>query len=683
MAAPRPNTTSASAFTKTNARSTNDRHLGLSSGLIILLALCHCGPSDLGPVHDTGLEGLGLAAVVPGELVPGSTLFVTGRSFVDQDFGVTVLHLVGTMGDAPVDVRLPLRFVDYMRLELAFGGGRAAGLPADAGTFRGDASVEVESTVDGRTYRSAALPVELSVATELVPSLRTLAGGPVIFVNEPLQVTGSGLLLGGGEGQTVAELTGCFIARGTPTCLPVGPTSVPVTPASAFDRSRGTFAFDPRIAGIEPGQFRGTVRLRNVGRGGAMTSSEAHVVDYTTVEPAIFSVAPAAASLGQYVDIRGGGFVGPELPGEPVTTTTIELDGTFTTSGEGGSPTAVRFSVVPSFVSGPLVRYVLNEDDALGRRLDLRRTAGTFQGTVRPIVSRGEVVVRGDASPASLGVAPVRQVVWLRFQPAYTESLRKFGLRAADAHIRARVLAVARRDFEGVNIDFRTEPPTDFALFSTVDIGGPDLNGLGYFGYDNTPGKDIGNRRLYDQIGGLNATTQEDGQPGYGGVFVESLFGFSMHPKGLAVRLDGATPLFDQIFDPFRPDVGGAPVLGRDLVGDLPPRTNGEGCPSGGARADKISCAVFVLGSMIGTTMTHEVGHSLGLAEPDGSSTQYHNPGDEPNRLMDGGSARTFAERAELAGEGPSLFCDEELAYLRNILPSSEPAPTVARPPCR
>jgi hypothetical protein len=277
----------------------------------------------------------------------------------------------------------------------------------------------------------------------------------------------------------------------------------------------------------------------------------------------------------------------------------------------------------------------------------------------------------------------VKQVVWLRFQPTYTESLRKFGLRAVDREIRARVVEVARRDYAGVNVEFRTERPTDFALFSTVDIAGPDLNGLGYFGYDNTPGKDVGNERLHDKIGGLNATTQEDGNPGYGGVFVESLFAFSLHPNGIAEKNDGASTLFDATFDPFRPDMGGAPVLAADVATGIPQRTSGEGCPAPASnRPGRISCAVFVLGSLVGTTMTHEVGHSLGLAAPHGDLTQYHNRGDAPNRLMDGGSSRTFAERAELEGEGPSVFCDEEYEYLREILRTNQAPPSVARPPC-
>ena len=49
---------------------------------------------------------------------------------------------------------------------------------------------------------------------------------------------------------------------------------------------------------------------------------------------------------------------------------------------------------------------------------------------------------------------------------------------------------------------------------------------------------------------------------------------------------------------------------------------------------------------------------------------------------MDAGAARTLNERAELKGEGPAVFCDKEYEYLRQILPSPEPAPSVSRPPC-
>lgn len=169
-------------------------------------------------------------------------------------------------------------------------------------------------------------------------------------------------------------------------------------------------------------------------------------------------------------------------------------------------------------------------------------------------------------------------------------------------------------------------------------------------------------------------------QPRLRGVFVESFFGFSLHPGRFVPRpVDGADALFDAILDPFRPDVDGAPVLAADLAG-VPALTSGAGCPASDRR-QAVACAVWVLGSMIGTTMTHEIGHSLGLAEP-GEPDVYHNPGDRPNRLMDAGGARTQRERAELAGEGPAVFCDGDYDYLRRILPAAEPPPAVSRPPC-
>jgi hypothetical protein len=230
-----------------------------------------------------------------------------------------------------------------------------------------------------------------------------------------------------------------------------------------------------------------------------------------------------------------------------------------------------------------------------------------------------------------------------------------------------------------VNIEFRTEPPTDFAVYEHVELVGVDPNDMGLFGYDNSPGKDSGNLRLYDRLGGVNAQTQQDGFPGFGGVFVRSLIGFSPHPGTLARSVAGADPVFDQLFDPFRPDRGGAPVSAADLASELPALVDGAACPARD-RAQQLPCAIFVLGNLIGGTVAHEVGHSLGLANPyqDG----FHDPGDAPNRLMDAGEARPFLERAQLMGQGPAVFCDGEYSYLRRILPSAEPAHAIARPGC-
>ena len=148
---------------------------------------------------------------------------------------------------------------------------------------------------------------------------------------------------------------------------------------------------------------------------------------------------------------------------------------------------------------------------------------------MQPVVHYGGDTVYGDELPVTLGIAHVKQVVWLDFQPRYVESLRHFGLRAVDGRSGT---ASSRwpRATTGRQHGVPPRAARRLRALRVVELDGPDPNGMGLFGYDNTPGKDSGNQRLYDHIGGVNALTQEDGYPGYGGVFVESLFGFSEHP---------------------------------------------------------------------------------------------------------------------------------------------------------
>ncbi len=642
---------------------------------VLLFVASACGPGQTG--GDVALEGLSLYTINPDVIVKGTVIVLEGNSFVDSTWGTSVLRLKGsfTASDGyDVDVTVPARFVDYGRMEVDADDIFFADLGGN-GDFVGDVSVEVESAVDGNTYRSEPLYEGLTLSSELQPSLDNAQTGGVIFVNDRLAVEGSGFLLGGPEGTTYAVVEGCYTLRGETGCDPVGPTEVPLVPEATYDRSRGTYAFIPKIAGILPGSFAGTVALKNAHSAGPSLTSGARDIAYEVVEPAIFSVSPTSVSLGQYVDIAGGGFVGGEIGSD----TLVQLDGNYTPSGaSSGNP--VDMLLVPEFVEGRKVRYVLNEDDALGQTLDLRQDTGTFSGSVTPIVSYSSQEVTGSATSASFSIAPVKQVVYLNFMPSYVESLRHFGLRAVDARIRERVVDVVRIAYETINFDVRVEVPDDFAYYSHVDIGGADPNGLGLFGYDNTPGKDTGNLRLWDRIGGVNAQTQEDGYPGYGGVFIESLFGFSEHPGEHGSTLPGADPIFDEVFDPFRPDRGGDPVKAADLAGDaVPVLTSGDSCPAE-ERSGQIACAVWVIGSMIGTTLAHEIGHSLGLANPYGDG--FHNIGDLPNRLMESGAGRPFLERAELFDQGPAVFCQEEYVYLRQILPTSEPDDTRPRPSC-
>jgi hypothetical protein len=634
-----------------------------------------CSFSESGPHYQTGLEGLAIVSLDPGTVLPGSILVVEGRSFIDQPWGESELRLAGMFAGRAVDVRVPVRFVDFEHVEVAVGEDMLAQLGAREGDFAGTAQVSVRSSVDGQVHTTEELPVALAFRIELTPRLDGLPDASVIFVNDELVVRGADMLLGGDEGTTYAEVKGCFALHdqaGEPgTCEPVGPINVPVTPASRFDRTSGAFPFVPEIAGIRAGEFTGEVRLRNLHGGGGVLASEPASAAYQLTEAEVTGVDPDSASLGQYIDVRGGGFVG----GAPDQVTLLHLVGRYQPA-DGGAIDIDTF-LVPEFVGGRVVRYVVNEDDDLGQALDLRGGSGELAGTITPVVSYGDDEVTGTARPFEVRMAPLRQVVYLEFTTQYVTSLQHFGLRAVEPAIRQRIVDVVRRDYGTINVEVRTEPPTDFALYSAVEIGGPDPNGLGLLGYDNTPGKDVGNLRLHDRIGGVNATTQADGFPGYGGVFVDSMFLFSEHPGDFAPDSPGQDAMFDDIFDPFRPDRGGEPVGDGDP--EPRPLASAAGCPGDG-RAEQIDCAVWVLGSLIGTTISHELGHSLGLANPGGS--EVHILTDKPNRLMEGGGTRSFRERSELAGEGPGMFCDQEYLYLRTILAAEQPDDPAPRPDC-
>jgi hypothetical protein len=612
-------------------------------------------------------------------VVPGTRLALAGQAFVPAEWGASRLRLRGAVDGRALDVELDAAFASYDRLEVALAPDAFARLGGE-GVFAGDAIVEVDSAVDGATHASGSRRLDLEIRRALTPSVAAVDRGTLIYVNQAIGVAGTGFLLGGDEGETRAVVEGC-VARSGGACAPIEPAEVVLEPVGPLDRTRASFRFAPEIAGVRPGAFVGPVRIANHPADGPSIASDPTPVDYELAAPIVFALGPAAAGLGQYVDVEGGGFVGDPAPDDdrPIEgSTTIELAGRFEPDG-GGAVLPIDLVLVPRFVGGERVRYVLAEDDELGRAIDLRTSTGRFRGTARPIVRWRDDVVVGDAVAVELVVAPVKQVVHVVYRPTYVESLRRFGARALDARIRARVAEIVARDYRTINLELRADPPTDFAVYAEVEVGGPDVNGQGLLGYDNSPGKDTDNLRLYDRLGGVNAVTQADGYPGYGGVFVEALFAFSRHPDGLAASIPGqASPLFDAIFDPFRPDRGGTPVALADLA-EPPPAVTGADCPAAD-RPTQIACAVYVLGNLIGTTMSHELGHSLGLANPYGDG--FHDPSDVPDRLMDAGGARPFAERAELDGRGPARFCDDEYAYLRRILPTTGPDDPTPRPGC-
>ena len=366
-----------------------------------LAAGCTSGGGNTGR-DDTGLDGLALTAVNPSTIVPGSLVVIEGTSFVGEPWGTPRLHLSGSFGGSAAEIDLPATFVDFDRMEVSADDGFFAAFGAQEGDFEGSATVQIDSPVDGATHESDPLEVTLSLRQELTPTLSGVDSGIVIFVNDKIPLHATDLLMGGDEGQTVASLEGCFTAVGDTECVNTGTVEVPVE-VNGWNRDDGVFAFAPTIAGIRPGSFEGTVMLINRHQAGAVTQSALANIAYDVTEPELFSVAPSAVSLGQYVDVEGGGFVGGDQGG----VTLLELTGTFTP--DGGGPMDVSLTLVPEFVEGRLVRYVVNEDDSLGRALDLRRITGSFNGEVTPVIQYEDDEVVGAATAFTLAVAPVKR----------------------------------------------------------------------------------------------------------------------------------------------------------------------------------------------------------------------------------------------------------------------------------
>jgi len=624
-------------------------------------------PDPLLPPHAAQLTLLR-----PSVVLPGTMLEVVGK-----DFGAGVQHLLvlsGSLGGRSVQRQLPLQRVSVQLARLSVDQATFASL----GDGKFDGTVQVITRNSVGEARSNLLKPTLSLAKFLTPVLKD-AGKGLVYLNSRVTVLGAGILLGAGEGTTRARLQGCFLpASVSGTCHKDGAkvdATAGVTPSKAGIRDRGTFELAPGVMGIAPGSFAGTLTLHNHHSAGKKTSSTPLSVSYYLDRTRIEKLTPASASLGQYLSFDGAGFVGGTNG-----STSVSFAGTFTPG--QGSAKQVSFHMVASYVDGEQVRYVLEEKQGLGGVVNLRKDTGSLSGDWTPTIYWGKSSIKGQTTKLKLLVRTVKQVVWVRFTKGYKESLRTIGLASAEAAIRRRILDVLKRDYHGINVEFREEEPKDFKLYVKLDIGGKDPNGLGLLGYDNTPGKDVGNKRLYDWIGGVNARTQQDGYPGYGGVFLESLLGFSEHPPKGMLRSPLHTKTFDAVFDTFRFDGGKKLTSGEALT--VSPLSSGASCPSVGDRQARAACAIWVLANVIGSTASHELGHSFGLAEPYGSATQYHNLGDLPNRLMEAGSTRPFDERAEINGKGPAVFCKDEYKYLQTILPldASVPDPVKNRPSC-
>lgn len=464
-------------------------------------------------------------------------------------------------------------------------------------------------------------------------------------------------LLAAGEGSTLLEVQGTF-EREDGSTLNVD-TDLFIDLVDPLDRTRGQVRLGIEIGGAAPGTFTGTAQVRTYSVTGHSSTSTPYGVEWTFTPPVVFGIERSSVAIGQYLSLYGAGFLGGD---DSSGLTLLRLEGqagphggAMTSFGpttlyvEWVSDSEVLLPIEPSVKNATLVSALFGD------------SRSSFSGTVTPVVSAGGAdEIDGGGLSVDFTVTGGRQVVVVRFLATFSESLQRFGLSIAEPHLRALVLERIKAIYLGYAVEVFEAAPSDTmpSAIATLDIGGPDPNGIGLFGYDNTPGKDVGNLRLSDSIGGSNAEVQEDGAPGYGGVFIESYLWWSAHP-GLSVsRPSGAPPvdpLFDEIFDGVRATP--ATLLEVEGVGSV-------------ARVVAVQRALAALASIIGETAAHELGHSFGLAQPHGSKTAFHSESPGDGCLMDGGFDRPLAERAAQAGASPSGFCGQEAEYLSEVLPT-------------
>lgn len=592
----------------------------------------------------------------PTPALTGTQFVIRGESFVD-DWSCVALEvtLVAESDDDSLDQhRLDSERGSINEIVATLPGDTAREL-RELGTFNGRLIVRYFA-VDGDLGFQADESIAFEVTETLTPTLTTIDATEA-YLNDAIIIDGADFLTGE-EGTTEVVVEGTF-TKGTDSVR----TSVRLTasPVEAQDRTRTAFLWSPSIGGLEPGSFSGTVSTRNVHASGEETVGNSVDIEMDQRQSTLLRFHPEEVCLGQILNIEGRGLIGAE----DRETTLVRLEGDFTPY--GGDAEATTVELVGNWVSGSLVQYPLiytSEDERLVA-IAFNTHRGSFDGTATPVLTMGDELIEGNGTQVSFTLGPVRQVVWVRFLTGFSDSLEYYGLGAVEEILTNAIIERMQEIYcppdepeRCVNVEFVADEPTDFydGAYATLELGGADPNNMGLFGYDNTGTKDVGNLRLHDHVGGENALGALDGFA-YGGVFVDSLLYWSSHPPftDRPAAAPDPDPRFDEIFDPLREL--------EVIAGEYPGTAEGE-------RLDQIEAAIHFLTSVIADTGAHEFAHSLGLAQPYGASDAIHNvePGD--GCLMDEGVNRPIEERGRLDGDPGARFCDENLEYLLEILPT-------------
>jgi hypothetical protein len=556
-----------------------------------------------------------------GEMLPGAYFVVNAQGLL-TGATITVTLLIADrlfilenqlLDNGQLEVRMDLNEIQKLGSGL-MQGVLQIDVVLDQAQGRGEAQITF-------ALLNALIPQLLNISTWTSPStVRTLEGNG---------------FLKRGEGRSILVLDG-FINRmnGQSMSLTI---EINITEVS-LDRRTGFWMTNPEHWGLSPGIFMGQAYIINRTHLGDFSNQPIQVsLEY--LKPQVTNFGQLEVSRGQNLDLFGYGFVG-EQSGY---FTTATFTGVLNVDHLGQSQSFTDYTLNTLWISGEHLKSYFNPtfvtDNLVCNSSDLGGQSGRLVGEITVSIHNQLESIIGDAMPINLEITGSKQVVYLKFLPAFTDSLRLFGLRNYSAQIIDKILNVVIRDYQGINVEFRLIPPEDYALYSVIEIGGPDPNAQSLFGLDNTAGLDICNQRLDDYLAGKNA----DSGGSFGGVFVESFLRLSPTLGDSSL----SDPLFDELF---------LPVIRTPAQIDETQN-----------RMQIITQAIQALGHLVGNTLSHELGHSLGLPVDPGCGEYHNSPGEL--QIMDCGKDRPFLERAGLDPRGFATWTIANRQYLEQILP--------------
>lgn len=622
---------------------------------VALAVLNACGPAHLGN-EIYSLEDLVVERIEPADWLLGTRVTIIGSGFIPAATGSMRATIDGNASGVRILVSVNLAVESKNKAFFVITPDILATLPVDGPTIEGN--LKVERLGPSGVRASATITFSARAVSRLSPVITKLE--PLnVYPGEELELSGEGFLLPGEallaedmkahEGHTSLRFSGFLISENR--------TAITVTaPVQTTARNSAVLMLTPDLFGIAPFVFEGRVQAVNIFGEAAQAveiASNQMPIRLEMNPTRLDALTPLLVRRGQQLTFLGKGFLPPK--------------------NELGTYTFFTFVGLESYAhhitqygeTNPLVFLPDAVDDNSAARLIIRTLVGadgevsgfgskraSLKGTFTPYIVFRDKVFAGKALSTTLEVGRQVQVVYLRFLPTFYDALAIYGLGDLAEFIEERIFEVCSSDYKDFSVDFRRTRPKDFAHFLTVEIMGKDPNDAGLFGLDNSFGKDVGNLTLDEVIGGYNAQSEAAGYYPYGGIFVESFKYFS--PKFATPKTSFmASETFDLIFGHVMPALGGRPATRQEYE-------------SSGPRGDAVREAVRVMGNLVADTITHEVGHALGLAAVAGD---FHDPGDNPGFIMDAGVFRPFEERAQMPGAAPRVFAPYDYEYLQEILP--------------